>query len=396
MTTEHDIVIIGGGNAGVSAAARFLNKGISDVVVIEPQEVHTYRPLLSYVGGGQASLASAQRSQRSVTPKGCTWIQERVVSVDTATRTVRTGTGTEVRYRDLVVGSGLVPDHDALPGIDAALASSSVASNYLDEATRTWHLVQTMRPDGHAVFTVPRAPVSCTGTTIKPLFLAAAHWRKVGAAPSMTLVVDRPDLVGVPALDARLRKYLRELDVRVLHRTAVTALAPGERSITVTGADGRTERIGYDMLHLVPPYRGPRWVEETGLASADPGTHAVVDVDPRTFRHRTHEGVWAVGDGASIDTDPSGGGLRRQVSILVDNVLAQRSNEALGEYDGYTVAPIPVDARRLIAAEFDRTGEITSSLPSFLDPLKPRRLSWAGDRFGLPFTYWHLLLKGHL
>ena len=144
----------------------------------------------------------------------------------------------------------------------------------------------------------------------------------------------------------------------------------------------------------MPPSRGRAWVTESDLAGDVP--HGLVDVDPRTLQHHRHPNVWAAGDGAAIDTDPSGGGLRKQVSTLVDNLPAARRGGQLGEYDGYTVAPIPLDSHRLIAAEFDRTGTVTSSLPSFLDPLKPRRLAWAGDRYGLPFSYWHLLLKGHL
>ncbi|BCI51122.1 hypothetical protein NIIDNTM18_04000 [Mycolicibacterium litorale] len=45
----------------------------SGVGLIEPNHVHTYRPLLSYVGGGQASMGDAERTQRSVIPRGCTW-----------------------------------------------------------------------------------------------------------------------------------------------------------------------------------------------------------------------------------------------------------------------------------------------------------------------------------
>lgn len=392
-----DVLIVGGGNGGISAAARLIRRGVGNVAVIEPQDVHTYRPLLSYVGGGQASMRSAERTQRSVTPRGCTWLKDSAVSIDAATRVVRCASGRRYRYGDLVLATGLVPDDDELPGIDSALDSVAVASNYLDHAEKTWDLVQRMPADGRAVFTVPRAPVSCTGTTIKPLFLAAAHWQREGRRPgvAITLVVDRPRLVDQAALDRRLDERLRGLGVQVLYQTGVTGLFPDEQKITVTDRRDRMVReLSYDMLHLVPPFRGPKWLGTSNLVGENP--FGLADVDSRTFRHRVHQNVWAVGDGATVDTDPSGGALRRQVAILVDNLLAGRRGDALADYDGYTVAPITTDSRHLIAAEFDRTGAEASSLPSFVDPLKPRRAAWAFDRYALPRIYWNFILKGRL
>jgi sulfide:quinone oxidoreductase len=391
-----DVLIVGGGNAGISAAARLLRRGVHDVGVIEPQVVHTYRPLLSYVGGGQAAMRAAERTQRSVTPRGCSWLRDAVVAVNADRSTVRCASGRSYRYRDLILGAGLVPDDDALPGVEVAVETPAVASNYLDLAEKTWELVQSLPRRGRAVFTVPRPPVSCTGTTIKPLFLAVAHWKRSGRLPGadITLVVDRPHLLGVPALDTRLHRYLDELDVRVQLDTRVTALHPHERECSVTRADGTAQRVGYDMLHLVPPFRGPKWIAASGLAG-DEG-HGLADVDSRTFRHRRHPGVWALGDCATVDTDPSGGALRRQVRILVDNLLAARSGGGFSEYDGYTVAPIATDAAHLIAGEFDRSGSIASSLPSFVDPLKSRRTAWAFDRYALPQAYWRLILNGRV
>src|ERR1044072_2712903 len=96
-----DVLVVGGGNAGLSVAARVLRRGVVKVGVVEPLAVHTYRPLLSYVGGGQASQSSAERTQESVTPDECTWLQDSAVGVDTESQTVRCASGRVYRYTDL-------------------------------------------------------------------------------------------------------------------------------------------------------------------------------------------------------------------------------------------------------------------------------------------------------
>ncbi|MCV7128587.1 FAD-dependent oxidoreductase, partial [Mycolicibacterium vanbaalenii] len=76
MTTgKHKILIVGGGTAGISVAARLLRKGHTDVAVIEPSEVHYYQPLWTLVGGGQAKASTTARAEASVMPKGATWIK---------------------------------------------------------------------------------------------------------------------------------------------------------------------------------------------------------------------------------------------------------------------------------------------------------------------------------
>ena len=49
---HHRILVIGGGTAGITVAARLLRKGHADVAVIEPSSVHYYQPLWTLVGAG--------------------------------------------------------------------------------------------------------------------------------------------------------------------------------------------------------------------------------------------------------------------------------------------------------------------------------------------------------
>jgi sulfide:quinone oxidoreductase len=52
MDIYHQIIIIGGGNGGLSVAAQLLRKDQSlDIAIIEPSEKHYYQPAWTMVGG---------------------------------------------------------------------------------------------------------------------------------------------------------------------------------------------------------------------------------------------------------------------------------------------------------------------------------------------------------
>jgi sulfide:quinone oxidoreductase len=74
-TARHQILIVGGGTAGISVAARLLRKGYRDVAVIEPSREHYYQPLWTLVGGGQAKASTTERTESSVMPKGANWFR---------------------------------------------------------------------------------------------------------------------------------------------------------------------------------------------------------------------------------------------------------------------------------------------------------------------------------
>ena len=51
---QHKIVIIGGGAAGISVAARLRKAAESDVALTDPATTHYYQPMWTLVGGGCA------------------------------------------------------------------------------------------------------------------------------------------------------------------------------------------------------------------------------------------------------------------------------------------------------------------------------------------------------
>jgi sulfide:quinone oxidoreductase len=393
MAARHDVVIVGGGNAGISLAGRLRRLGCRDVVVIAPDEDHRYRPLLNFVAGGQASLATLTKPMRAVIPEGCTWLPHRAVAVDTDAREVVLETGERVGYADLVLAPGLEPDLEAVHGLPQAMALGWSTTSYLTtSAEAAWDAIRGTRR-GRVVFSIPPEPAPAGGTALKPLFLACDYWRAQGVLNEIDvhLVTPYASVLDLPFVDRRLEPHLERFGVTVHHGATVEALDPHARSVTLRTADGQHVLEDVERAFVVPHWRAPSWVAP--LAGDDTG--GLIDVDPATLAHRSAPGVWSLGDVAAVQTRPSGGALRRQVEVLADNIRRNRTGETLRTYDGYTIIPISVDRRRLLLAEFDRTGTPRPTVRR-VDLTVPRRALWAFDRYLEPVVYYRALLKGRV
>jgi sulfide:quinone oxidoreductase len=71
---EHrQIVIVGGGNAGISVAAQLMQKNKKvDVAIIDAADKHYYQPAWTLVGAGAFDIIKTVRNQADVIPKGVT------------------------------------------------------------------------------------------------------------------------------------------------------------------------------------------------------------------------------------------------------------------------------------------------------------------------------------
>lgn len=392
--THHDVVVVGGGNAGVSLAARLRRDGLTDIALVDPVDVHRYRPLLSYVGGGEARMADLEKPQSHVIPRGVRWYHDRVVAVDPADRAVTTAGGVRLTATDLVLCPGVTQDWDAIPGSREAVFSAQGASNYVDErAEHTWELIRDLRA-GHAVFVVDDGPVPCAGVGLKPLFMAADHWRRAGVLDQIeiTAVLGWDSIFGIDRVDAELQHAADTFGVRVLTRARVRRVDPAAQTLDLVAGEEELT-LAYDLLHLVPRHRAPSWVAESGLTG--PGTGSMIEISQTTLAHPRYPGVWALGDAADVQASRSGGALRKQAAVVADNIARRRSGGELVTYDGYSTAPITVSRTRLVLAEFDRAGRITPTFP-VIDLVKARRMTWLYDRYLQPLIYWYSILKGRI
>jgi len=394
-TVHHDVLVIGGGNAGLSIAGRLHRYGVADVAVIEPRSHHRYQPLFSHVAGGTARASQAVRPQGDVTPRGVEWIRDSVVTVEPESSTVVLESGMRVRYTDLIVCAGIQKDFDAVPGLRSALDTPQVSSHY-DVATiaKTSRLLRNLRA-GTAVFTQPAGPAACAGAAQKPMYLACDYWRATGVLQNIrvVMVVPDPTVFGVPMIDAELERKIAEYGIE-LRTSSELVEVDGDAREAVIRRDGSDERLHYDVLNVVPPQSAPDWLKATTLPAAGEAA-GFVEVDPHTLRHRRYTNVWSLGDSAATLNSKSGGAIREQAKVLAGNLLDVRAGrEPSRRYSGYSVAPFTVSRSTVVFAEFDDQYRQKPTIPFWRGLARERRLTWVFDRHILPWVYWHLILQG--
>ncbi len=395
-TEHHKILIIGGGTAGITTAARLVRAGQPDIAVIEPSSQHYYQPLFTLVGGGRAPQSAAVRPEASVMPKGLRWITEAATAVDPAGQTVTTDGGRTVGYDYLVVGPGIQLDYDKVPGLTEALGRNGVSSNYrFDLTPRTWEFIRDMR-GGTAVFTMPAGPIKCAGAPQKIAYLAADWWRSQGVLDKTRIILvlptaamfSQPDwakvLEGIAAgygIEVRKESQLAEVD------------GDARRAVILDTKAGTKEAVDYDLLHATPPQSAPDWVKASPLA--DPASpFGYVNVDKYTLQHVEWPNVFAIGDASNLPTSKTGAAIRKQAPVLVANLLAALSGQpAAQRYDGYTSCPLVTSRNRMLLAEFDYDLKRRPTFP-LINTLKPRYDMWLLKRYGLPALYWNLMMRG--
>jgi len=395
-TISHQVAVIGGGNAGISLAARLRRAGLTDIGIIEPAETHYYQPLWTLVGGGCAPATESKRTEASVMPQGVGWIKDRAEQIDPDAQTVTTESGTHVHYDHLVVCPGIQLDWSAIPGMAESLDTPAVSSNYrYDLAPKTWELIKKMQ-SGTAIFTMPAGPIKCAGAPQKIAYLAADYWRQQGVLDviRVILVLPTPGMFAVKVFADELERVVAHYGIEVRKNSEVTTVNPDTRTVTITdNSSDTTQEVGYDLLHVVPRQSAPDWIKASPISDPDnPGGY--VQIDKNTMRHNRFDNIFALGDAGSSSNSKTGAAIRKQAPVVAANLQASLAGKPLpASYGGYASCPLTTARNKMLLAEFDYTMKPVPSIP-FIDTTHERRDMWYLKRRGLPAMYWNLILTG--
>lgn len=414
---HHQILIIGGGNAGISVAARLqrARKGL-DIAILEPSDHHYYQPAWTLVGAGDFNHASTVRPEKDVIPPGVTWIRDAAKTFRPEANAVDTGSGETLTYDYLVVAPGIQLNWHLIEGLSETLGQNGVCSNYtFQQAPYTRSVLQSLKAGDTALFTNPGTPVKCGGAPQKIMYLAADYIKKhrLSGQVSVEYCSAGGVIFGIKRYADPLMKMINGYGIKLNFRHDLVKVDGPNRMATfqVTAPDGSISMIEkkFTMLHVTPPQSAPDFIRMSPLAipaadgkipgpCLDPselpaGYLGWMDVNRETLQHSRYTNIFGLGDVTNTPNAKTGAAVRKQAPVLVKNLLALLDGKAMpAKYNGYGSCPLIVGYGKLVLAEFDYDNKPMETFP--FDQSKPRWSMYMLKKYVLPWLYWNRILKG--
>ena len=409
------IVIIGGGLAGISTAARLANTlSNPDITIVEPNPKSvSYQPGSTLVAAGIYTKTDIDYDTKDFLPSGVTLLKDKAIDFNPEANKVALESGETLTYDFLIIAAGLALDYGAIKGLEEigdaytvgdaskilkVFGDSGITSVYnVDSAVAMWEQTQKFiqkAKNGQkvkGVFTDPNTAIKCGGAPKKVMYLTNARLNEANARANAELAfyADSGKLFGVKEYaDAIEKQFIaRDMKWNFNHNLAAVDIAKKvaifDKHWQEKGAYDKdleeyeiinkheNVEVSFDLLHITPPQKAPTEIGKSAVGSAK----GWIPVDKETLQHVKYKNIFSLGDIAAVPMGKTGGSVRKQYKVLVDNLVAvMEGKEPTAKYGGYTVCPLITDIGKVMLAEFDWTAKPTPSFP--LDPTQERYIWW--------------------
>ncbi len=379
VARDHDVVIVGGGFAGVEAAKRLGRAGV-DVLLLDQNNYHQFQPLLYQVATGQIAVSTVARPLRSILQRVRAHVTIRaaqVESIDAANKTVTTSDGLVYRGRSLVIASGAEPNFFDTPGaeehayplysVDDATSLSSAMLGALERASATQDAATSQGKFAVAVVGAGPNGVETAGAIAENIrdVVSKYHSEHFASSSCEVHLVDMVDTV-LPPFSQTSQQYTRaQLEKLGVHVHLGSAVS----SVSATGIMLADETsIAAGIVIWAGGLKASHLLGPSGLTTGRGGR---VDVDP-DLTAPGFPGVYVLGDTANIvDAKdrklPQLGSVAKQSGQwAAKNIQADLSGEARRAFEFVDMGYMAMIGRGQSVAELTPRRYQVQGLPAFL------------------------------
>lgn len=400
MNKHHQILIIGGGNAGISVAAQLLRRNSKlDIAIVEPSDKHYYQPGWTLVGGGVFNINDTVRNEADYIPSQVKWIKDSADRFEPDSNMLTTGSGLKITYDFMVVCCGAKLNWHAVKGLPETLGKNGVCSIYqFDTAPYTYECIKNFK-GGKVVFTQPAGFNKCGGAPQKIMYLTADNFRKRGILEKsdISFFTGKPGMLRVKEFNEVLLKVAKGYGINLTFNATLKEVNGEKKEAVFEVVKGDTKEqvtAKFDMLHVSPMASAPDFIKNSPLALKD-DPFGWIDIDKVTMQHNKYKNIFSLGDVSNAGDTKTGAAVHIQAPVVVNNLLAcidAKSSSLPDKYNGYTCCPLITGYGKILFAEFDHDNKMMPTFP--LDPTKERYSMWLLIKYIMPWFYWNRILKG--
>lgn len=394
------VLIVGGGVGGTIVAnllARHLQPSEASVTLIESTGKHVYMPGWLYLPFNHEGPESEHivRSERELLNHHVQHVRGTVTHVDTHNHELRvhyspgldeiTGTGGAVEatyaYDYLVLATG------------ARLAPEDLAG-LTHEGTRRWHHFYSSEgamelrhalhhfEGGRIVVTVGGIPYRCPPAPLEFTFLLDEWLTRQGlrGKTEIQYLFPLPRVFPIESVAEVVTPLLEERNVG--YTVFFNADSVDTEKQSISSLEG--EEVPYDLLVLVPPHRGARVIEESGLGDAQ----GWIPTDRNTLEAKGYPHVYALGDATDLPVSKSGSAAHFEAKVVAARILAElRGEEPAHEatYDGEVMCFLEIGYNKATQLVFNYEHPPRPPRPSLYYHMEKQLFNRA---------YWHIVPQG--
>jgi len=327
------VVVVGGGYGGATIAKylRMWSEGGVQVTLIERNPTFISCPISNLVIGGTKTMEDITVSYDGLKNKwGVRVIQDDVVAVDAAKRSISLAKGGAMTYDRLVLSPGVDFMWDQIPGLNNAAAQGKILHAWKagPQTIALRKQLEDMKNGGVYAISIPKAPYRCPPGPYERACLVADYFKKNKPKSKVVILDANEDVMSKKGLFTKAWTDLYKDTLEYRNNSEVKDVDVASNTAVL-----EFDKFKADVLNIIPPHRAGDIAAKSGLKLIN---NRWVDINWLSMEVNGTPGVHVIGDAIfPAPTMPKSGHMANQHGKLAAAAI-------LNLLSGMEPSPTPV------------------------------------------------------
>ena len=327
------VVVVGGGYGGATTAKylRMWSEGGVQVTLIERNPTFISCPISNLVIGGTKTMEDITVSYDGLKNKwGVRVIQDDVVAVDAAKRSISLKAGGAMTYDRLVLSPGVDFMWDQIPGLNNPEAQAKILHAWKagPQTIALRKQLEDMKNGGVYAISIPKAPYRCPPGPYERACLVADYFKKNKPKSKVVILDANEDVTSKKGLFTKAWTDLYKDIIEYRNNSEVKDVDVASNTAIL-----EFDKFKADVLNIIPPHRAGDIAAKSGLKLIN---NRWVDINWLSMEVNGTPGVHVIGDAIfPAPTMPKSGHMANQHGKLAAAAI-------LNQLSGIEPSPTPV------------------------------------------------------